>query len=113
MNDKIKKLLESNKGRAIGLFIDNANWFYPQRELGWRISFSKLRVFLEQYYTIIYYRKKIYAGTPLTQEDQTSFDRFKQAAEKSGFSFWKKLGIKFNNKKAPALRLGCQKLLKL
>lgn len=83
MNEKVKKILQSKKDKTIGLFIDNANWFYPQKELGWRISFSKLRKFLEQYYTVVV--GKIYAGTPLTQEDQTSFDRFGQAVVKSGF----------------------------
>ena len=38
---------------------------------------------MEEYYTIVV--GKIYAGTPLTQEDQTSFDRFGQAVVKSDF----------------------------
>ena len=42
MNNKIKQLLENSKGKTVGIFIDNANWFYPQKELGWQVSFSKL-----------------------------------------------------------------------
>lgn len=83
MNDKIRRLLENTKGKTIGLFIDNANWFYPQKELGWRISFSKLRKFLEKYYKIS--AANIYAGTPINKEDGESFNNFKSAAGRAGY----------------------------
>lgn len=83
MSDKVRELLEKTKGKIIGLFIDNANWFYPQKELGWRLSFSKLRRFLEKYYSVAV--ANVYAGTPLTQEDGGAFKSFKSAAEKSGY----------------------------
>ncbi|MFZ1019480.1 MAG: hypothetical protein WAN61_00610 [Minisyncoccia bacterium] len=52
MNEKIKQLLENSKGKTIGVFIDNANWFYPQKELGWQVSFSKLLILLKEYFEI-------------------------------------------------------------
>lgn len=82
MNDKVKQLLENSRGKTIGVFIDNANWFYPQKELGWRVSFSKLIVLLKEYFEIKIV--KIYAGTPLLEKDQASFNRFCQAVQKSG-----------------------------
>ena len=84
MNDKAGKLLEKTSGRTIGLFIDNANWFYPQRELGWRISFLKLRKFLDRYYKIAV--ANIYAGTPIAWEDKKAFASFKSAVERAGYS---------------------------
>lgn len=77
-------MLDKTKGGSIGLFIDNANWFYPQQELGWRISFSKLKECLEGYYNLKVL--KIYAGTPLDTKDKKAFDRFRRAVEKVGFA---------------------------
>ena len=82
MNDKVNQLLENAKGKKVGIFIDNANWFYPQKELGWRVSFSKLLIFLQEYFQIKVV--KIYAGTPLSDKDQPPFDHFCQAVQKSG-----------------------------
>lgn len=83
MNLKTKRVLEKTKGAKVGLFIDNANWFYPQKELGWRISFSKFRAFLQKYYKLSLL--KIYAGTPLVKNDKESFDKFCRAVKKVGF----------------------------
>ncbi len=84
MNNKVTKLLENTKGKTVGLFIDNANWFYPQKELCWRISFSKLRNFLEKYYKIAV--ANIYAGTPISEKDGEAFGSFKSIVEKTGYS---------------------------
>ncbi len=83
MNTKTRTVLQRTRGKKIGLFVDNANWFYPQKELNWRISFRKLRSFLREYYTIEIL--KIYAGTPLDEQDRTAFRRFCQAVKKTGF----------------------------
>ena len=83
MNPKIQKLLEKTKGQKVGLFIDNANWFYPQQELGWRVSFSKLRDFLAKDYALTTLR--LYAGTPLDDKDTANFDRFVRAVKQAGF----------------------------
>lgn len=84
MHVKTRRVLSKTKGRRIGLFIDNANWFYPQKELGWRISFTKLRKFIQRYYTISVL--KIYAGTPLTAKDLKSFQRFCSVVKTAGFT---------------------------
>ena len=84
MNEKIRTLLQSTRGETIGLFIDNANWFYPQKELGWRISFSRLREFLQRYYKISV--ANVYAGTPIDEKDEESFGGFKSAVERAGYS---------------------------
>ncbi|MDP2649516.1 MAG: NYN domain-containing protein [bacterium] len=83
MHFKTREVLKKTKGKRIGLFIDNANWFYPQKELSWRISFLKLKAFLKSYYEISLL--KIYAGTPLDEKDRKSFNRFCQVIEKAGF----------------------------
>lgn len=84
LDKKIVDILEKTKNQKIGLFIDNANWFYPQQELGWKISFSKLKEFLENNYKIKVL--KLYAGTPLDGEDQKRFAKFVKALEKTGFT---------------------------
>ena len=82
-NSKTDFVLKRINGRKVAFFIDNANWFYPQKELGWRISFTKLRAFLEEICQIKI--TNLYAGTPLDQADRQKFDRFCQAVKKSGF----------------------------
>lgn len=83
MNINVRNILNKTKGKKIGLFVDNANWFYPQRELRYRISFTKLRKFLERYYKVV--TAKIYAGTPLDIKDRKTFSNFCKAVEKAGF----------------------------
>lgn len=83
MDDKFKKLLEKTKGNRVGIFIDNSNWFYPQKELGWKISFSKLKNLLASYYKLK--ALNLYAGTPLDGSDQKTFQKFVQALKYLGF----------------------------
>lgn len=83
MTEKLKNLLEKTKGKKIGLFVDNANWFYPQRELGWDVDFKKLAKFLKGYYEIGLL--KLYAGTPLILEQREKFKKFINAMERIGF----------------------------
>jgi len=71
MNKKLKRFPGESKGKKIGLFIDNANWFYPQKELGWDIDFERLLTFLKKYYKIE--ALKLYAGTPLDFNSKASF----------------------------------------
>ncbi|OGK15360.1 hypothetical protein A2774_03455 [Candidatus Roizmanbacteria bacterium RIFCSPHIGHO2_01_FULL_39_12c] len=83
MNKKTKILLKKTSGKTIGLFIDNANWFYPQKELRWRISFTKLKQFLLRNYRLSLL--KIYAGTPLDYKNQRSFAKFVKVVQKEGY----------------------------
>ena len=84
MNKKLKSLLKRTRSKKIGLFVENANWFYPQRELGWDIDFKRLADFLRKYYEIKL--QKLYAGTPLDLVQKTRFRSFVTAVEKAGFS---------------------------
>lgn len=82
INNHIQQLLRETKGKRVGLFIDNANWFYPQKELGWRISYHRLhRLLLKNYVVPV---SRLYAGTPMALRDKASFERFRQAVEREG-----------------------------
>lgn len=83
MNKKLKQLLERTRGKKIGLFIDNANWFYPQKELGWDIDFKKLFNFLKEHYQVGVL--KLYAGTPLDLIQKRRFKKFAEALKKLGY----------------------------
>ncbi len=81
ISEKTLRIIQKTKGKRIGIFIDNANWFYPQRELGWHISYTKLRRFLEQFYSVSVI--KLYIGTPLNDKDILPFNNFCKVIKKS------------------------------
>lgn len=83
MNKKLEELLKKTEGKKIGLFIDNANWFYPQKELDWDIDFEKLLNFLKKYYKVKLL--KLYAGTPLDLIQKRRFESFTKALNKLGY----------------------------
>jgi uncharacterized LabA/DUF88 family protein len=83
MEERLKRLLKKTKGKKIGLFIDNANWFYPQKELGWDVDFEKLLNFLENYYKVKLV--KLYAGTPLDLIQKRRFKKFTEVLKKFGY----------------------------
>jgi len=83
MTKKLKRILEETKGKKIGLFVDNANWFYPQKELGWDVDFKKLVESLKGNYEVGLL--KLYAGTPLDLVQKRRFKSFVRAVEKVGF----------------------------
>jgi len=83
MTKRLKQLLNKTKGKKIGLFIDNANWFYPQRELGWDVDFKRLVEFLGDYYKIGLL--KLYAGTPLDLVQKRRFEGFVKMVKSFGF----------------------------
>ena len=83
MTKKLERILEKTKGKKIGLFVDNANWFYPQKELGWDVDFKKLVGFFESNYEVELL--KLYAGTPLDLVQKKRFEGFVNAVRKIGF----------------------------
>jgi len=83
MKKELQKLLNKTRGKKIGLFIDNANWFYPQKELRWDIDFKKLLNFLKKYYKVKVL--KLYAGTPLDLIQKRRFRSFTKALNKIGY----------------------------
>ena len=49
MDIKIEKLLQSLKGKKVGVFVDDSNLYHSYKKYGWRIDFRKLRTLLERY----------------------------------------------------------------
>jgi uncharacterized LabA/DUF88 family protein len=49
MDIKIEKLLQSLKGKRVGVFVDDSNLYHSYKKYGWRIDFGKLRNLLERY----------------------------------------------------------------
>lgn len=83
MKKALKQLLQKTKNKKVGLFIDNANWFYPQKELGWDIDFKKIKNFLEKFFKVHFL--KLYAGTPLDLIQKRRFLGFKKAINHFGY----------------------------
>jgi len=48
MKQDYLKILEKLKGNKAGIFIDEANLFYSQKALGWRIDWQKVLEFFNQ-----------------------------------------------------------------
>ena len=84
MNFRTNQLLKKIHNKKVGLFIENANWFYPQRELGWKISFNKLNHFLKEHCQLV--ALKLYAGTPLDKDELKKFYKFCKIVKKAGFT---------------------------
>ena len=47
--NKTEKILEKIKGKRVGIFIDDANLFYMQKRIGWKIDWLKFKKFLNGY----------------------------------------------------------------
>jgi len=66
MKQDYLKILEKLKGNKAGIFIDEANLFYSQKALGWRIDWQKVLEFFNQFYNIEIAR--YYMGLPIRKE---------------------------------------------
>ena len=84
MTEQAQTLLQLLAHRRVGLFVDNANWFYPQREAGWHLSFARLANLLASSATLSIQR--LYAGTPLSARDAATFQSFTGAVDAAGFT---------------------------
>lgn len=49
MDPKTEKLLQSLKGKKVGVFADDFNLYHSYKNYRWRIDFAKLRKLLEEY----------------------------------------------------------------
>jgi uncharacterized LabA/DUF88 family protein len=77
------QIFEKFKGKTAGIFVDEANLFYSQKSLGWRVDWKKVLEFFKQLYNIEI--AQYYMGTPLKKE---SFERnilIKNRLEENGF----------------------------
>jgi len=52
MNKDYLKILDKFKGKKAGVFIDEANLFYSQKQLGWNIDWEKTMSFLRKFYNL-------------------------------------------------------------
>jgi len=48
MDKKTQKLLESFKGKKVGIFCDDSNLYHSYKKYGWRIDFKKFRQLMEK-----------------------------------------------------------------
>lgn len=76
-------ILDQIRGLKAGLFIDNANWFYPQKELGWKISYKNLRSYLKKYLKLEV--AKFYIGTPQEPQRLSEFKEICRFASLANF----------------------------
>lgn len=76
-------ILESNKNKRTGIFVDDANLFYIQRKIGWKVDWQKLKRFLEDYGELKLCR--YYMGMPAEGKPRLENERIKNELEKIGF----------------------------
>ncbi|MFH0755345.1 MAG: NYN domain-containing protein [bacterium] len=81
--EKYLKILEKFKSKSVGIFIDEANLFYSQKDLGWHIDWQKVLKFFKQFYDvkIIHY----YMGMPFKKESYEQNILIKNRLENIGF----------------------------
>lgn len=77
------KILENSKGKSAGIFVDDANLFYVQKDVGWEVDWQKLKDFLNTYVTISLSR--YYMGTPVTGKALLDSERVKLDRKEAGF----------------------------
>ena len=77
------KILEKFRNKSVGIFIDEANLFYIQKKIGWKVDWLKLKEFLSKYLnlTILYY----YLGMPSQGKGLIENQRLKNELEEIGF----------------------------
>ncbi|MBI4600298.1 NYN domain-containing protein [Candidatus Uhrbacteria bacterium] len=83
MNQTVVNILEKLKGKTVALFVDEANIFYSQKALGWRIEWKRACDFLKDRCTLS--SSRYYMGMPL---DKNQYERnviVKDRLQKCGF----------------------------
>lgn len=83
MTNKAEQILQKLKGKKIGVFIDEGNVFYSQRELKWRIHWGKFFSYLRNYATVEIAR--YYMGMPTEKSAYEKNIIVKYRLEKEGF----------------------------
>ena len=73
-----------DKKAKVGVFIDEANLFYIQKELGWKIDWNKFIGLLKTDLNIVINR--YYLGMPLSGESKTKNMKFKKMLEGFGYT---------------------------
>lgn len=83
MANKTDQILQKLKGKKMGVFIDEGNVFYSQRELKWRIHWEKFLHYLEKHATIE--MSRYYMGMPTEKIAYEKNIIVKYRLEKEGF----------------------------
>ena len=83
MDDQTVKILSRLNKLRVGVFIDDANLFYAQKRLGWKISWLKYKKLIDKYSASsnFYY----YIGTPPTDKNQRVTGKIIQKLIKIGY----------------------------
>jgi len=77
------EILNKFKGKTVGIFVDEANIFYIQKELGWKIDWIKTKEFLSKYFKINLLN--YYLGMPAKGDGLIENSRVKKEMEDVGF----------------------------
>lgn len=88
VNKKVEKILQKYKNKRAGVFIDDANMFHTQREVGWKIDWRKFKLFLEKNFKIKfikYYRGVYPEATKIPLRVRTDHCRYAQILKNVGF----------------------------
>lgn len=84
-NKKIQhQILQNFKGKSAGIFVDEANLFYSQKILGWRVDWGKVLKFLKKYCKVKI--AKYYMGMPYKTKTYEKNILVKHRLEKTGFT---------------------------
>lgn len=62
MTEHIQGILKRTEGKKVGIFVDEANLFYSQKTLGWRIDWRRTMMFFERYCSVS--MSRYYMGMP-------------------------------------------------
>lgn len=80
---KYLKILEKFKNKSAGIFVDDANLFYIQKKVGWKVDLLKLKEFLRQYVKLVICR--YYMGMPPDGKARLENEEIKKEVEGVGF----------------------------
>ena len=76
-------ILENNKNKRTGIFVDDANLFYIQRKMNWKIDWLKFKNFLGKHLELKVC--KYYMGMPFGGKARMENERIRDEIEKIGF----------------------------
>jgi len=76
--------IKVSKTANVGVFIDEANLFYIQKELGWKVDWQKFITILKKDFNIKFVR--YYLGMPLSGPAKIKNQKFKAKLESFGYT---------------------------
>lgn len=88
MDKKAEKILRKHKGKRAGVFIDDANMFHTQREVGLKIDWRKFKKFLEKNFKvqfIKYYRGVYPRNEKIPKKVKENHQYYGQVLKRIGF----------------------------